>query len=503
MSKIVRTALAATSVAIAVGMAASTVQAQSVAMAGSYAEGNGIIVNIPQNPPNVACDPALAKCVGKRDLIPSDLLTVSTTLGGTSMAPPALSGTSMAVPFLRDGPSFGVKGARLIDTPGAAQDALGVGGQFTVPPLAFNQRLGHQVGQVLNNIVVQLDTTFTAAMPGTARSLNDGIFNTQWSVTSEGGRGLQTGMNPLHVANPDTRIMAQRVFSVANVNAHGQNNGLTTGDPNYDYRADINTVHLDTFGADILDLSYSNTNPTAFSGTMTILLDGAGRLYLNSPGFSVAIAGAGGPNSPATNFLKPIVGSNPVGDLIPGFNVRNAAGWNYTVPGRQIPGRIKAFGFAASGGGALPGNAATQIVSEKCLETAQTPTCNLLSQPFNAKGITIAPLGAAQSNKFMFPWTTGTVSIGRTGPRQGVVRTLTQTGMGYDSTVMTTGGAVQRNIGLVAGSYSKRTSQGGTSLEMNTQVAGVDLKFTPEPGATIALLSGLGLLGALGVRRRS
>jgi len=75
--------------------------------------------------------------------------------------------------------------------------------------------------------------------------------------------------------------------------------------------------------------------------------------------------------------------------------------------------------------------------------------------------------------------------------------------MGYDSTVMTTGGAVQRNIGLVAGSYSKRTSQGGTSLEMNTQVAGVDLKFTPEPGATIALLSGLGLLGALGVRRRS
>ena len=112
MSKIVRTALAATSVAIAVGMAASAVQAQSVAMAGSYGEGNGIIVNIPQNPPNVACDPALAKCVGKRDLTPADLVTVSTTLGGTSMAPPALS----VKPYLRDGPSFGVKGARNIDT---------------------------------------------------------------------------------------------------------------------------------------------------------------------------------------------------------------------------------------------------------------------------------------------------------------------------------------------------------------------------------------------------
>jgi hypothetical protein len=310
-------------------------------------------------------------------------------------------------------------------------------------------------------------------------------------------------MDPLHVANPDTRIMAQRTFSVGDRNAHGQNNGLTTNDPNYDYRKAVNTVHNDTFGADLLDLTYTNSNPTAFSGTMTILLDGSGRLYLNSPGFSQAIAGAGGPNSPATNFLKPIVGSNPVGDTIPGFNVRNAAGWNFTVPGRQVAGRIKAFGFAASLGGANPGAAATQIVSEKCLETAQTPTCNLLSQPFNDKGLTIAPLGAAQSNKFMFPWTTGTVSIGRTGPRQGVVRTLTQTGMGYDSTVMTTGGAVQRNIGLVAGSYSKRTSQGGTDLQMNTQIAGVDLKFTPEPGASIALLSGLGLLGALGVRRRS
>ncbi|MGY8736680.1 MAG: PEP-CTERM sorting domain-containing protein, partial [bacterium] len=83
--------------------------------------------------------------------------------------------------------------------------------------------------------------------------------------------------------------------------------------------------------------------------------------------------------------------------------------------------------------------------------------------------------------------------------------TLTQTGMGYDSIAATPTamGGAQRNVGLVAGSYSKRTSQGGQSLEMNTQIAGVDLRFTPEPGASIALLSGLGLLGALGVRRRS
>lgn len=500
MSKFFRAALVATSVAFAIGMIASAAQAQSVAMAGAYQEGNGIIVNIPQNPPNVPCSASQARCIGKRDLTPADLFSQMTTLGGSSPQPPAISGTTMAVALIHDGPSFGVKGARLIDTVGSAQDALNAGGQFTVPPEAFNQRLGHQVGQVLNNIVVQLDTTFTAAMPGTARSLNNGIFNTIWSVTPDAGRGARIGNNASFVAGGDTRIMAQRTFSLANKNAHGQNNGLTTMDVNYNYRKDINTVVNDGFGADLLDINYTNSNPTAFTGTMTILLDGSGRLYLNSPGFSQAIAGPGGPNSPATNFLKPIVGSNPVGDQIPGFNVRNGAGFDFTVPGRQLSGDIKAFGLAAAGG------AVTQIVAEKCGLTAVSETCNLLNIPsggnFATKGLFLAPLGNAQSNKFMFPWTTGTVSIGRTGPRQGVVHTLTQTGMGYDSVVVVSGVA-QRNVGLVAGSYTKRTSQGGTDLQMNTQLAGVDLRFTPEPGATIALLSGLGLLGALGVRRRS
>jgi len=483
MSRIVRFSSAITCAVLF----AATANAQIVGMAGEYAEGNGIIVNIPQNPPQVACIAAEARCVGKRDLAPGDLITTATTGGGTSMVPPALTGTPNAIPFLRNGPSFGVYGAQNISAPGATA----VGGQFTVPTLAFQQRLGKQVGQVLNNIVVQLDTTFTAAMPGSERGVNDGTPANFYTVTGAGGRGVFLSTNPAYVANPDTRVMAARGFSVTNVNAHGQNNGLSTADPNYEYRQAVNTVRTDTYAADDLRISYANSNPTGFGGTMTILLDGTGRLYLASPGLDANFDPLG------TNFLPPIVGTNPVGDTIAGFNDRNAAGWAYTVVGRQLPGRFKAFGFAASAV-VGPGAANTGIQGVPCGATAFNTTCNLIQGNFDTEGFTVAPLAGADSTKFMFAWTTGTVSIVRTGPRQGVVRTLTQTGMGYDS--ITTGG--DRNVGLVAGSYTKRIDGNGIE-NMNTQMAGIDLKFTPEPGATVALISGIGLLGALAARRRS
>ncbi len=411
------------------------------------------------------------------------------------MVPPALSGTPNAIPFIRNGPSFGVIGAQIINDPGSA---LAVGGQFTVPPLAFKQRLGHQVGQVAGGAAVkQLDTTFTAAMPGQYRDKNNGVPSAFFTTTTAGGKGIKISDNPSYVAPPDTRIMAQRTFSPGNVAAFGQNNGLTTGDANYDYRQAVNTTHTDTFNADFFRLSYTNSNPTAFTGTMAILLDGGGRLYFHNPFLSAAFSPPSAPNG-----LAPIVGTNPVGDDIPGFNVRNAAGWNYTVMGRQLPGRFKAFGPAAPfvAPGAI---SSTMIQGTPCPATtsiAPNATCNLLNTTmgnFNQLGVTLAAAATAVSVKHLFPWTTGTVSAVVSGPRQGIQHTLTQTAMGYDST--TTGGA--RQVGLVAGSYTRRTSVSESVI--NPQVAGVDIVFTPEPGATIALISGIGLLGALAVRRRS
>ena len=63
-------------------------------------------------------------------------------------------------------------------------------------------------------------------------------------------------------------------------------------------------------------------------------------------------------------------------------------------------------------------------------------------------------------------------------------------------------GGVQRNVGLVAGSYTRRLD-GVPTLQLNTQLLGVNLKFTPEPGATVALVAGMGLLGLMATRRRA
>lgn len=432
-------------------LTAAAAQAQTVGMAGQYHETNGIIINIPQNPPVVDCDNTVndSRCLAR----------VQKFFGFT-------------VNQATNKPEVGVKGARLVN------GGLNAGDQFTIPPLFFGQRLGQQTNIVLNAVGVrQLDTTFTAAMPPTSRAKNPNAAGTRrfrandWSLPGNNQNNGETG----------TAFVA---------------------------RPAANFAYTRTIPNETLTMTYT-AGPNAFGGTAGILLDGRGRLYLAGAVIDQIFIDQGFPS------LAPIVGTNPVGDGVPGFATRNAVGYEYTVPGGQASGQFRGYGFE-------PVSIQNLVIAPECSTTtmgAIVPAgCNEINDfdlttmggqaPPQGNGtgprvygVPAGPLPGATSNKFMFPWTTGFVSIVRTAVRNGNTQTDTVTGMGYDTTVMSTGGAVtQRNVGMIAGSYTIRTDVAGTN--MNTQMAGMNLKFTPEPGATVALVSGLGLLAGLAVRRR-
>ncbi len=107
------------------------------------------------------------------------------------------------------------------------------------------------------------------------------------------------------------------------------------------------------------------------------------------------------------------------------------------------------------------------------------------------------------STRHLFAWTTGTVSNLVNALRPQGVFTNTITGMGYDTIGTSRFGAPQRNVGLVAGSYTIRTSTGTGETNISIQTIGLDLQFAPEPQPTIGLIGVLGLLGGLAVIRGS
>jgi hypothetical protein len=217
--------------------------------------------------------------------------------------------------------------------------------------------------------------------------------------------------------------------------------------------------------------------PNKFGGTMAALLDGTSRLFIKSAGFDALFP----------TIYTPVLATQPVGNASVNLAERNGMGWDYVVAGGQASGAI----FGLSGTGIVP--CASGVVP------ATPAGCN--QPPATVPGLGAIPLGplpAATSLKHVFPWTTGTITNVVHAVR-GAPRTFTQTltVMGYDTTTATPG---VRNVGLVAGSYSARVS--GPGSELNNQLIGMNLSFTPEPGATVALFAGIGLLSVMAARRR-
>ncbi len=375
---------------------------------------------------------------------------------------------------IQEKPFVGVVGFDTIPTVGGGgtlANGLNVGDPFKIPTQFMSQMRGVQVAIVLNAAVVQLDTDFTLAMPAAGRNPQGNKKAVPGSPETPNGLAV----TPV-VAAPLTRQ-----FSAGNWSAvgNGQNNGLIGAAAAS--RLMANSVVTTDIGQETMTLTY-RAGPNQFGGTMGSLVDGIGRLYIVG-----AFLGEG--DFPE---IAPFAATNPLGGdpaTEPnGLRERNGVGWDYTITGNQRPGRIKAL----------------QDIGPVCAVTPPpSPVgCNEVND-FDTNGFTIAFFGAATSTKHVFAWTTGTVTVHVTAVRPPNVFINTLTGMGYDTIGLTAMGVnLQRNVGLVAGSYTVRTSIDTPETNINIEMIGINLRFAPEPQPTLALLCGLVLLGVLGARRR-
>jgi hypothetical protein len=194
--------------AIAVGLSAASANAQTVAMAGSYGEANDIIVNIPQNPPIIPCEicaggalPTQAVPRGPWSCGPG--LAVNDSECGIRVQEVNFGGQNIFI----EKPSAGVVGFGDIATIGGSgtlPNGLNVGDPFLVPTRFMSQKRGNQVGVVLNNAVVQLDTDFTAVMPVANRqkdtanpvALTRQFSAMNWSAVGNVGRTTDSRVRP-------------------------------------------------------------------------------------------------------------------------------------------------------------------------------------------------------------------------------------------------------------------------------------------------------------------
>ncbi|MFK7897731.1 MAG: hypothetical protein AB8G23_17985 [Myxococcota bacterium] len=331
-----------------------------------------------------------------------------------------------------------------VGVPGAGvrviEGGLSVGDTVTVPPGAFRQAAGHQFTPILNhNLFVQLDTTFVFSMPAASRALNPPA--------------------------------ATRVLQSNGWNAAG--NGQTG-------RVAANTTPISTATQNVEKVTVRyQAGPNAFGGTMAAMQDGEGRHYYSGP----LVSGTGG----GAASTRPWIGTSPLGDGIPNNpSTRFGAGWDYTRMS-VLPGAV----VRNEGGLAPPCTAATPPAPAGC---------GLVT---DATGFVIRSSPAKSITRHVFAWTTGTVEVLLGGTVGGFPSRQLLTAMGYDTTSMTLSGGTLRNIGLVAGAFTRRSFVGYSFGLNNHEIVGLDMQFSPEPRATAALLIGVGALLVLGARRGS
>jgi hypothetical protein len=125
--------------------------------------------------------------------------------------------------------------------------------------------------------------------------------------------------------------------------------------------------------------------------------------------------------------------------------------------------------------------------------------CDLVTNPGFRVATSVLP--PAESSNNGFGWTTGTIVAKETGTEGGAPATNTLSARGNDTTSITTGGGVRRNLSLVAAGFTRRVAP-PSPLGYTSYFGAATMSFVPEPGASFALLGGLALLGVLARRAR-
>lgn len=332
----------------------------------------------------------------------------------------------------------GIEGAGVRIVPGG----LSAGAGFTIPTSAFRQAAGHQFTPILSGpYFPQLDTSQTFVGPAAARAENaqSGTRKFRANAWSQAGNG-QSG----RVAAATTPISR-----------------LTQAEHNATVRY---TPGLNAFG-----------------GTMALLQSGSKRVY-----YSDAVVRS----SLGMASTRPWVGTVSVssGDSSGNPFTRAGAGWGYTRMRNPAP---QPFVIRNNAG-----------IAPDCtqLTPPAPPGCGLITHIGDTVVNSIIQSDIV-STRWLYAFTTGTVSVSVYNAVGAWSPASRLTAMGFDTTSMTSGGGTVRNIGLVAGAFARRDTA-DTFPRYSPEIVGLNIRFSPEPGASVVLPGALALLG-LFARRRS
>lgn len=337
-------------------------------------------------------------------------------------------------------PQFGVPAPGQI-VAAATATPTAVGATLRIPANLFTQSQTSKIGVPFNPVIQELDTSFDLDGPVTIRVITANHLNTALFTPAMPVTGQRVGIAS------QTRLMQANAWMGA---------GQTL-------RTAANFNHTN-FTGPVVSRQVSYTGGTnAFGGTMGMFIKGGGKVYVKADLVTVV---------PGIEMLTSPLGGGP-------GNTQHM-GRGYLTSQHRLGNSAKIF-------------ASYNILTPCTVALPPTPSgCDLVT----GLAVTLAVIPGATTVNIGFPWTTGHVSAYARGTQGGQPQTTTLTAVGSD----TLANGI-RTIQMVAGGVALRTPVGGGSVGRTAHLEMVTI-LVPEPGSTMALLGGLGLIGGLYSMRR-